>query len=268
VEFSDLLYNNDALTDAFGRALGEDGIFIAQVGEAEEIDDPPEYLFPNDHFVSFVNGLQRVGFESIIDYAEEHGRLVEIWSFVLAMKDSDSRTNWLMSEAEMNLKIQKRSVRTKNGESPFLYFDGATMMQYQFSSRVVEDTWCRDKLDECAKGHGFDPEIPNVPRSSFEVKPSVIAKGGRGVFATEFIPKGSQIMLDDCVHGMFIPGTTYDLMDEAAEKFTDKFSEFWDVVYWGYVDGYGWVDSGYVSSGRCRNMLAQQRTHLLDLYVL
>jgi hypothetical protein len=254
VEFSDLLYNNDELTDAFSRALGEEGIFVAQVGEADEIDDPPESLYPDDHFMSFVNGLRRVGFESIVDYEEAHGRLVDIWAYVLVMKDSESRANWFMSEAEITLKLQKRSMRTKNGEFPFHYFDGATMMQYQFSSRVVEEAWCRDKPEACNNGHGFDPEILNIPRSAFEVKQSVIAKGGRGVFATEFIAKGSHIVLEECVHGMHISGTTFDLMDEAATRTTNTMSNFWDVVFWGYVDGYGWVNSGYVSVGLRRNM--------------
>ena len=239
VEFSDLLYNNSALIEAFFQALGEDGIFVAQVGESDEIDDPPESLDPDSqHFSAFLNGLQYAGFESLIDYDEAHGRLVEIWTFLLAMKDSESRSNWFVSEAEMQLIIQKRSMRTKNGESPFLYFDGASMMNYQFPSRVVEETWCREKSNEC-KGHGFDPEITSVPRSSFEVKQSAIALGGRGVFAKDFIQKGSFIGLEDCVHGMLLPSTTYDLMGESAEKFANM-SDFWDVAYWGYVDGYGW----------------------------
>lgn len=247
VVFSDLLYNNKDLMEAFSRALGEDGIFIAQVGEMDEFDDPPASLFPNDHFVSFVQGLEQFGFESIVDYEEAHGRLVEVWAFVLAMKDSETRANWYMNEAELNLKISQRSMKTTNGESPFLFFDGASMMHYQFASRIVEETWCRDKPERCLTGHGYDPELMNAPRSSFEVRPSIIAKGGRGVFATDFIPKGSVIGLEECVHGMFLPSTTFALMREAAEEIDETISEFWDVVFWGYVDGYGWIDSSYVS---------------------
>lgn len=218
--------------------------------------------------MSFVNGLRRVGFESIVDYEEAHGRLVDIWAFVLAMKDGESRANWFMSEAEINLKIKKRAMKTKNAVFPFYYFDGATMMLYQFSSRVVEETWCRDKTEECRTGHGFDPEIPNIPRSALEVKPSAIATGGRGVFAAEFIAKGSYILLEECVHGMLIPGTTYHLMDEAATTSTNNMSDFWDVVFLGYVDGYGWVNNGYVSFGHCRIACAGHCSNLLDLRAL
>ena len=247
VEFSDLLYNNNNLMEAFSRALGDNGIFVAQVGEIDDIDDPPESLFPKDHFVSFVNGLENFGFESIVDYAEAHGRLIEVWSFVLAMKNSETRMNWFMNEAEMNLKIAQRSVRTKDGSLPFRYFDGASMMQYQFASRIAEETWCRGKAGVCSTGHGFDPEMTNAPLSSFEVKPSLIPNAGRGVFATEFIAKGSVIGLGECIHGMFLPSTTFDLLREGAYKFDGVISEFWDVVFWGYVDGYGWIDSIYVS---------------------
>lgn len=253
--------------EAFSRALGDDGIFIAQVGELDNINDPPESLYPNDHFMSFVEGLESNGFESITDYAEMHGRLVDIWSFVLAMKNSKSRANWFMSEAEINLKIAKRSMKTITGESPFHFFDGALMMQYQFASRVVEEVWCRDKSGLCSTGHGYDPDMTNVPVTSFEVRPSIIAKGGRGVFATEFIPKGSNIGLEECVHGMSLPGTTYLLLSEAAEAFDDTVSEYLDTFFFGYVDGYGWVDSvyvrffGFVSAGIC--LLELELTYLV-----
>jgi hypothetical protein len=248
VVFSDLLYNNDDLVDAFSRALGDDGIFIAQVGELENVDDPPESVYPDNHFVSFVKGLKLFGFESIIDYAESHGRLVESWSFVLAMKNSESRASWFLSEAEMNIRIAQRAMPTRSGDVPFLFFDGATMAQYQFAPRVVEDVWCRDKPDECATGHGYDPEVAvNLPRSSFEVRSSRVAMGGRGVFAKEFVPKGAVIGLDECVHGMFLPSATFALLRRAAEEIDESVTEFFDVLRWGYIDGYGWLDSAYVS---------------------
>jgi hypothetical protein len=221
VVFSDLLYNNDDLVDAFSRALGDDGIFIAQVGELESVDDPPESVYPDNHFVS--------------DYAESHGRLVESWSFVLAMKNSESRASWFLSEAEMNIRIAQRAMPTRSGDVPFLFFDGATMAQYQFAPRVVEDVWCRDKPDECATGHGYDPEVAvNLPRSSFEVRSSRV-------------PKGAVIGLDECVHGMFLPSATFALLRRAAEEIDESVTEFFDVLRWGYIDGYGWLDSAYVS---------------------
>jgi hypothetical protein len=248
VVFSDLLYKNDDLVEAFSRALGDDGIFVAQVGELESVDDPPESVYPDSRFVSFVKGLELVGFESIIDYAESHGRFTESWSFVLAMKNSESRASWFLSEAEMSIRIARRAMPTRSGEVPFLFFDGATMAHYQFAPRVVEEVWCRDKPAECATGHGYDPEVAvNLPRSSFEVRGSRVAMGGRGVFAKEFVPKGAVIGLDECVHGMFLPSTAFALLRRAAEEIDESVTEFFDVFRWGYIDGYGWLDSAYVS---------------------
>jgi len=119
-------------------------------------------------------------------------------------------------------------------------------MQYQFPTRVVEHTWCLGKSEICGNGHGFDPEISNVPVFSFEVKPSAIANGGRGVFAKEFIPKGSLIGLEECVHGMFASSQTVDLLEVSGNEF-ENLSDFWEVVDTAYFDGYGWSGSFYVS---------------------
>jgi hypothetical protein len=123
--------------------------------------------------------------------------------------------------------------------------DGASMMQYQFPSRVAEVTFCRGHA--CEGQHGFDPELVNFPVSAFEVKPSVVANGGRGVFAKVFVPKGSLIGLEDCVHGMFSPSRTVELMERAGAAYGAS-SEFWNVVDTAYFDGYGWSESFYVST--------------------
>jgi len=244
VSFSDILYNNKELMEAFSNALGDEGILLAQVGEADDMDDPSEAFFPDDNFESFLKGLQGTGFESIIDFDEGHGRFDGQWSFLLAAKDSDARALWFSNEAEIQLAINRRTFKTKDGKIPFRFFDGASMMHYQFPSRVVETTFCRGT--HCEGRHGYDPEVVNVPVSSFEVKPSIIANGGRGVFAKAFIPKGSLIGLDECVHGMFSPSRTVDLMEVAGQVF-GELSEFWEVVDTAYFDGYGWSESYYVS---------------------
>jgi hypothetical protein len=238
VEFSDILYNNTMFIEAISRSLGPDGIFIAQTGEVDYMDDPPDELDPTENFSFFLEGLLRVGFESVLDYEESHGRFQATWSFVLALKDSELRSRWLSSEAEIQYEMKQRLLRTKDGESPLRYFDGATMMQYHFPSRSVEESWCTsNKKGDCRKGHGFDPEIQSLPRSAFEVKASAIAGGGRGVFAKEFIPKGSYIGLDDCVQGMFVPSLAHTLVSDAADSFAN-FSEYWNVFFWGYIEGY------------------------------
>ena len=235
---------------AFSRALGETGIFVAQVGEDENMEDLPSNFDPNNPLIVFLDGLESFGFESIVEYSESHGRFIESWGFVVAMKDRESRSSWLRNEAEINLEIAKRITPT----TPLVFFDGATMMNYQFGSRITQEIWCRDKVDgECSTGQGFDPFLTSISHTAFDVRPSTVNKGGRGVFATEFVPKETVIGLEECVNGMFLPSTTFQLLRDIAHEFDEKdenkdsVSDFWDVVFFGYIDGYGWIDSSYVS---------------------
>ena len=232
---------------AFSRALGESGIFVAQVGEDESLDDLPSSFDANNPLLVFLDGLESFGFESINEYSESHGRFIESWGFVVAMKDKDSRSNWLRNEAEINVEIAKRIAHT----TPLAFFDGSTMMNYQFASRMTQEIWCRDKVNgECSTGQGFDPFATTISHTAFSVKPSTVNKGGRGVFATELILKDTVIGLEECVNGMFIPSTTFELLRDIARELDENdevVSDFWDVVFHGYVDGYGWIDSVYVS---------------------
>jgi hypothetical protein len=167
------------------------------------------------------------------------------------MKDISSKSTWMKSEPEIALSVRQRMVSTLSGKSPLKYFDGATMKTYEFPERVMEDKWCAQHPEWCGNGHGFDPEITDIPRSLFEVDYSKIAKGGRGVFAKTFVPKGSYIGLEECVHGMFIPSTSYELMGQSASHF--KNNDYLQCLSRGYVDGYGWIDNEYV---RCNTHLS------------
>jgi len=164
----------------------------------------------------------------------------------MAMKDSGTRTNWFKNEAEVQLDVNARILQTKNGEPALRFFDGGSMMQYQFPSRMVETDWCHSYPNVCKEGHGFRPDLVNYPATMFEVKPSVIANGGRGVFAKELIPKGSVVGLEDCVNGMHAHSTTFEIMEDAY-KILGNMSKFWSTVYLGYFDGYGWTGQTYVS---------------------
>ena len=70
-----------------------------------------------------------------------------------------------------------RTLRTKSGNSPLRYFDGATMISYQAPSRTIEDVFCKRQPTPFGCGDdefNFDPELPNVPTSSMEVRTSII----------------------------------------------------------------------------------------------
>ena len=195
------------------RALGKDGIMAAhideQMNESEALD--------------FLDGLGEYGYGKAMEYDEFAGR---IRNFIPAFKDLHQRARWFSNEAELTFALRQRVCATELGKSPFQHFDAATMMNFQYPNRLMEDAWCRSNPEECERGHGIDPELKFYPRSSLEVKWSQIAKGGRGVFALERLEAGALLLPDECGHGMFVPPATYKLASEAAETFENA-SDFW-----------------------------------------
>lgn len=232
-----MYHNDDNVTRAIFNALGDNGVLTSRLRESDHsYNDPAIY--------TFIDTLIDEGFESINIYSELYGRFDTRWTFFVGMKDFSSKSNWMKTESEIEIAIRHRIVSTISGGSPFQYFDGATMKSYEFIERVVENKWCIQFPERCKIGHGFDPEIPNVAQSMFDVGNSNIAIGGRGVFAKEYIKKGSYIGLEECVHGMFIPSMTYELMHNSAKHFENN-NEFLQCLTIGYLDGYVGSDTKY-----------------------
>ena len=203
-----------ALFTAVSRALGETGTIAAHVDE--QMGEPQ--LF------DFLGSLVHYEYESAMEYGEfVAGRPS---NFIVAFKDPRQRFRWFVNEAELTLALRQRECATVLGESSFQHFDAATMMSFQYPTRLGEDSWCRSHPKECQDGHGIDPEQNFAPQSSFEVKVSQIAKGGRGVFTKESLAAGTLIAPDECVHGMFCPPLTYAIASDAAETFGNA-SDFW-----------------------------------------
>jgi hypothetical protein len=237
VEFSDLLYGNANLIDAFTRGLGNQGVIVAQMGEADDLTSTAPHQITNDQFHRFVEGLIEAGFESILDYTESHGRFTAPWKFVVALKDSNTRARWFRNEAQLHLDMHKRSIPNESNELPFRFFDGATFMTYQFTDRIAEEIWCRSNEEECEDGHGFDPSLPDRKESSYRVGRSSVANGGRGVFTKEKIAKGSYLGIEECVDGIFIPPSTFEILEDFEDE--DSYAtRFWATVYEGYIQGY------------------------------
>jgi len=235
--------------DALSNALGQTGILVAQIGEAGYLDEPPMDLSKSTSFATLLRGLERAGFESIVEYEDFHGRFNSPWSYLLAMKDSDTRFNWFANEAEFAFAARQRIFEPLGGQNSLLrYFDGATMITFQFNFRNQEEKWCRQdpKPDSCKSGgHGFDPEIFNFPASSFDVKPSNVApSAGRGVFARERIPEGAFIALEEFVSSMFVPSSAFALLQQGLKYGHD----YWYDFFLGYLDGYGCLTRFYVST--------------------
>jgi hypothetical protein len=248
MEFSALHYSETNLViETFHRALGEQGVLVTHIGEAANLSDAVDALLPPTradaaavlHY-GFIEGLAEAGFESILEYTESHGRVLAPWTFVVAIKDADTRARWFRSEAHVQLDLHRRSRRLKGNdkELPFRFFDGATFMTYQFPNRIAEETWCRSNPGKCENGHGFDPSIPDHNESSYRVARSSVANGGRGVFALEDIPKGSYMDNEECVNGMFVPPNTFEIMEDFDNSALSDATAFWTTVYEGFIQGY------------------------------
>lgn len=242
IEFSDILFGSWELVEAFSNALGDDGILVAQIGEIDFPDEPvweaSEEEDPNDDVLAvFIELLEESEFMSVTQYEESHCGFSSPWDFVLALKDNRHRATWLMNEAEMQLKLHTRLFRTIDGENSLKYFDGASFMNYQFPNRFVEDRWCRRYPSGCENGHGFDPELENVPLSNYKVISSKVANGGRGVETQSFIKKGTYLGINSCVNGIFVPSTTLEMIEDAGEVFSEH-NGLWNTLYGGYIEGY------------------------------
>ena len=254
--------------NAIDRALGKCGILVCHTGPTESMRNLPVSFLKSirngsssdNRWVAFIDAMHRSnGFQNIVDYSENNEKIV------VGMKCQQCRANWIWNAAVIQIQIFKRIIHHGPGESTVeLFFDGPTLVKYQFPSRIMEEVWCRSERDigigikdenvyakvgvSSCTGHGFNPDIINVPVSALVVNTSLVANGGRGVFTTQPIVKGSTIILDDCVQGMIIPITTLKLL-ETATLTMENISDFWDVVAIGFVEGYGWSKSFLVS--RC-----------------
>jgi len=220
LEQSEDVYQNKELVSALYRSLSPGGVVSIQVGGPSKLKGHPTMEKNKAEMLDLLAVLEEAGFASILDYDESQGRFAAPWSFLAVMKEETTRAPWFGNEADMNLAIQKRSKKTKDGRSPFSYFDGATMMSYKFPTRIHEEIWChRNPSPETCQGHGYDPERQNFPAASFEVKKTSASDGPMvlpEIFAKERIPKGSYIDLDECVNRIYVGPSTFGLLHRLA----------------------------------------------------
>lgn len=191
---------------------------------------------------SVLETLVAVGFEAIHRY-EEFVQL-DLLSFIACFHNQESRALWFATAAEFHSMIQSRLTGTSTQSLPIVHwFDEATMMNYQLPSRIVEDSFCSQTETpyKCDEGHGFDPDIPNAPISSFAVGRSQIPGAGRGIFFQSDVAKGTFIAADESVYDILIYPSTTSLINEMVE-FLDS-SEFlhYSVLFYTYLFGYGFA---------------------------
>ena len=73
--FVDALYDGGPFLGSLPAAIAENGLLIAQVGEASQLKSPPENVGLNKNRVAFIRTLSDLGFVVVRDY-EEVSRLL------------------------------------------------------------------------------------------------------------------------------------------------------------------------------------------------
>lgn len=244
--FVNALYDsNGPFLKSIPNALNDDGIFIAQVGESVDPNDPPEQFTDNNNRFRLVSSLPSLGFTTIRSYTDSAQSGFSFpWQFVAAFKNLDTKADWFANPSLVNLKIRERAMVTVDGGSPFKFFDGATMQSFYYPGKFIETVWCRDSPDSryCKEGHGFDPERENLPLSTLDVRESSIGvHAGKGVFAKVDIPRDSYVGLKEQVSGVVRgEAQTYETFMKTSKLNGGK---FWGKTLHSYIHGYGELSS-------------------------
>ena len=150
------------------------------------------------------------------------------------MKDSNDDSSWYRNEAEMQLAIHKRAMRSYSGNPVLKYFDGSVMKGYQIPHRVFQTVFCRQI--PTPEGCSFNNEkIMDVMEDDLEVKKSNSGDGsGRGVFTKVDIVAGMSIGRKEGSNPVYFPPSTTALIINGMENKLNN-----SIVY-DYMDGYGW----------------------------
>ena len=246
IEFADALYNNDVFLNAIYEALTDEGVLVLQLGESPHNSDPAEQSNnKNRHHI--MNMIEEVGFQSMHIYEESHCGFGYPWSFLVACKSDKCRYNWYMNEAEIDVQIHYRMMRTKSGSSPLRYFDGATMKSYQDPPKAWETLYCRREPfpEHCNDYRGYSKNIKNYGIDNFDVRMSSIGDGaGRGVFSKVEIPQGSLIAAEESHKKVHFTHTTTYMMEVLKDNFPEA-DYLSDLTQYAY--GYGFQQQTVVS---------------------
>ena len=156
---------------ALSNTMRFDGIIVTQLGGNFYYDCPGFHYSVGKIEYDFMQSLTRYGFDRMDDYIEAHGNFLGVWKYKILFKCAKCNyARWHATQASVELEIKKRSMECVNECNLFRYFDGSTMMEYQYSSRANEAAFCRDLpqklLDRkdlwCESRHGYDPELHHI----------------------------------------------------------------------------------------------------------
>jgi hypothetical protein len=242
---TDAVHSNMTIMEVFYNSLSDDGVMVLPLDESPEVWSADETNSRHRNRASTMHLLEYVGFESIHLYEEGHCGFDGAHLFAVAFKSDRTRKRWFANPAEIDLAIQKRTLRTKSGESILRYFDGATMASYQVPPRSVESVFCHrlPTPSSCIDNEFnllYNPEVPNAPISSFEVKKSRVGdNAGRGLFAKVEIPANTYIVAEASAHPIHFFPMTYELIFKLEDAC--DYSERMEALTY-YIDGYGFTN--------------------------
>ena len=197
--------------------------------------------------------MDEVGFESMHIYEDGNCGFEDPWTYLVAMKDYDNRGMWYRTQAQIEIDIHERLLRTHSGAPPLSYFDSAQMKAYRYPHKGFETVYCRkDPMP-----HNCVPELrrPDIPKSDLEVRRSGVGdRSGRGVYTTVDIKKGSSIARNNAHRPIVVHPSSANLVYKYIED-----SKEIDIVE-KYFEGYGWQSDLYVSTCAGLTGLIQQCT--------
>ena len=149
---------------------------------------------------------------------QSHCAFSDPWSFLVACKDFSCRERWYSNSASVDLDIHKRILPTHSGSPTLKYFDGSTKSLYRIPTKPFEVNYCRQESSpsECASLQGYDPTIPNIPESFFEIKQTNRGTNKLGLFAKVDIARGSMILQEKSSNSVHFYPTTTNLIYETA----------------------------------------------------
>jgi hypothetical protein len=222
VPFAEVLYGNPVFTKSLFHALTDQGVMVMQLGDSPKSKHVADELSKRSHHrASLIADLQNlVSFESMHTYEESHCQFIDAWTYLVSCKSAlECRQAWLANAAQVDLRLQERILPSKASSGLLKYYDGATQQTYQRPHKMYETLFCRrpdhsnsnvdtkmgmGRAEECDHLRGYDPETPNYPQGSFEIRPvERTIVNGNGSNANANTASNQNINPNDDVHGVF-----------------------------------------------------------------
>jgi spermidine synthase len=195
VPFAIQLYQDYNFWRIMYDALTDDGTLVVQLGMSPRSYDYAEQFGRNKNRANLFATIESVGFQKLMIYQLIHSDFKYEWSFVVACKSGSCAKEWHRNEAEFNLRIRERILKTRSGSPALSYFDGATMQYFRRPTKAWEKVYCRRNPTptECSLFHG----ISDLALSSLSF--SQVAKENDDFFvvARKSLSKGQLIFNDN-----------------------------------------------------------------------